>query len=94
MHVDPELAKKFTDRPFMQGLSSFGFACRMAIEGVIPGEPERMKRLYVQMRSIAYPDTPVRLEGWKIGEHEMVFRYLDVNTGKAILDNCIFEWIN
>lgn len=92
VHIDPELALKFADRPFMQGLASYGFACRMAIQAVIPGEPERMKRMRVQMRSIAYPDTPVQLRGWIIGEKKMAFRYIDMSTGKAILDNCEFEW--
>ena len=92
VHVDPEEATRFAPRPFMQGLSSFGFACRMAVEAAIPARPERMKRLYVQMRSIAYPDTPVKLLGWKTGDHQMVFRYIDCRTGKAILDNCEFEW--
>ena len=93
VHVDPKEATRFADRPFMQGLSSFGFACRMAIEAAIPGQPERMKRLYVQMRAIAYPDTPVKLLGWKTGDKKMVFKYIDCRSGKAILDNCEFEWL-
>jgi len=92
VHIDPEQAHLFADRPFMQGLSSFGFACRMAVQAVIPGEPERMKRMYVQMRSIAYPGIPVKLLGWKTSEKKMVFRYIDCETGKSILDHCEFEW--
>ncbi len=93
VHIDPEEAKKLDDKGvFMQGLSSFGFACRMAIKAVIPGEPERLKRLYVQMRSKAYPDTPVQLQLWKAGDHYAVFKYVDMNTGKAILDCCEIEW--
>ena len=76
----------------MQGLSSFGFACRMAIKAVIPGEPERMKRIYVQMRAKAFPDTPVELRAWKVADKKIVFKYIDKNTGIAILDNCEFEW--
>ena len=93
VHVDPEKAKRITDRgPFMHGLCSFGYACRMLINSVIPGEPERMTRMSVQMRAISYPGTPVRLEAWKVGEHKVSFRYIDVESGKAILDNCEFEW--
>lgn len=92
-HVDPEAARRQDDRGvFMQGLSSLGFACRMAIKAIIPGEPERMKRIYVQMRAKAYPDTPVQLRAWKTGEHSAVFKYVDLVSGKAILDNCEFEW--
>lgn len=91
-HIDPEAAKEIADRVFMQGLSSLGFATRMMIKALIPDQPERMKRIYVQMRSIAYPDTPVQVQAWKTDDNKAVFRYIDMNTGKAILDNCEFEW--
>jgi len=92
-HIDPDEALKMDDKGvFMQGLSSLGFACRMMIGAIIPGEPERMKRIYVQMRSKAYPDTPVQIQAWKTGDNIAVFKYVDMNTGKAILDNCEFEW--
>ena len=51
-----------------------------------------MKRIYVQMRSKAYMDTPVEVQAWKVSDNMAVFRYIDKNTGKAILDNCEFEW--
>ena len=93
VHVDPEKAKRITDRgPFMHGLCSFGYACRMLINAIIPGEPERMTRISVQMRAISYPGTPVRLEAWKVADHKVSFRYIDVESGKAILDNCEFDW--
>ena len=95
VHVDPEIANARTksDRgPFMQGLSSFGSACLLMCKAILPGEPERMKRIYVQMKAIAYPNTPVELRIWKVSETKALFRYIDQNTGKAILDNCEFEW--
>ena len=92
-HINPESALRREPRGvFMQGLSSLGFACRMMIQAVIPGEPERMKRIYVQMRAKAFPDTPVQLVAWKTGENRAVFRYLDLKYHTAILDNCEFEW--
>lgn len=92
-HVDPDVAMAQTGHGvFMQGLSSLGFATRMAIKAMIPGEPERMKRIYVQMRNMAYPDTPVQLHVWKTSDHSAVFRYMDMKSGKPILDNCEFEW--
>ena len=93
-HVGPEVANEVTHGRgiFMHGLASFGFACRMLIKAFIPGEPERMKRMSVRMRAISYPGTPVQLRAWKTGEHSAIFRYLDMESGKAILDNCVFEW--
>lgn len=93
VHADPVYAKTVDERGvFMQGLSSLGYACFLAIKALIPGEPERMKRIYVQMRSKAYPDTPTQIQVWKVEEHKAVFKYVDMNSGKAILDNCEFEW--
>lgn len=92
-HIDPEMAAtRGQKRPFMQGLSSFGFACFLAVKAIIPNEPERMKRMYVQMRSVAFPDTPVQFRAWKVNDKKAVFKYIDTNTGKAILDYCEFEW--
>jgi len=92
-HIDPEMAKtRGQERPFMQGLSSFGFACLLLCKAVIPSEPERMKRMYVQMRSFAFPGMPVQLKVWKLAPGKATFKYIDTNTGKAILDNCEYEW--
>ena len=92
-HIDPEICKsRNQEKPFMQGLSSFGFATFLAVKAIIPNEPERLKKVYVQMRSVAFPDTPVQLRAWKIAPGKAVFKYIDMNTGKAILNNCVFEW--
>ena len=92
-HVDREFCKtRGQDRPFMQGLSSFGFANFLAVKAIIPNQPERFKKQYVQMRSVAFPDTPVQLRAWKVEEGKAIFKYIDMNTGKAILDYSEFEW--
>lgn len=93
VHVDPDFAKeRGFDRVFMQGLCSFGFACRMLIDGFIKGEPERMTRMAVQMRSIAYPGDDVRLVAWKEADGKAVFQLQNPATGKPILDKGVFEW--
>lgn len=93
VHVDPDYARQMGfERPFMQGLCSFGFACRLAIEALIPGQPERMTRMAAQMSSVLYPDTPVRLQLWRTGEGKAVFRLMNQNTGKPVLNRGAFEW--
>lgn len=76
----------------MQGLSSFGIACRMLIDAIIPGEPERMKRMLVQMRAASNSDTDVQLRAWKVSDTKAVFKLIHMGTGKMILDNSEFEW--
>lgn len=93
IHVDPEYAKNMKfDQPIVQGLCSFGFACRMAIAALIPGQPERMTRMAAQMSSPLLPGTPVQTQIWKIDEGTAYFRFIDKNTGKAVLNRGVFQW--
>lgn len=93
IHVDPEYAKNMKfDQPIVQGLCSFGFACRMAIDALIPGQPERMTRMAAQMSSPLLPGTPVQTQIWKIDEGTAYFRFIDKNTGKAVLNRGVFQW--
>lgn len=93
VHVDPDFAKKMGfETSFIQGLCSFGFSCRMAIGALIPGEPERMTRMAAQMSSVLFPDTPVKLQLWKIEEGLAYFRFMNMITGKPILNRGVFEW--
>ena len=93
IHVDPEYAKNMKfDQPIVQGLCSFGFACRMAIGALIPGQPERMTRMAAQMSSPLLPGTPVQTQIWKIDDGTAYFRFIDRNTGKAVLNRGVFQW--
>lgn len=93
VHVNPEVAKMAGQpRPFMQGLCSFGFACRMGIQAVIPKQPERMTRMAAQMRSICFPDSAIQFVGWNTGEGQVVFQLRNVADGSPILDKGVFEY--
>ncbi len=93
VHVDPEYAQKMGfEKAFMQGLCSFGFACRMAIEALIPGKPELMKRMSAQMTAVLYPGTPIQLQLWKIDAGKAYFRLVNLETGQNVLNRGVFEW--
>lgn len=90
-HVDHDTAREAGFRgPIMQGLCSFGFAARMVLQQIIPYEPERVKRVAAQMRSVCYPGTKLRADLWGIGEGKVYFRLIDRESGKAILDRGVF----
>jgi hypothetical protein len=91
VHVDIGLAKSYGyEGPFLQGLCTYGFACRMGIQAIIPGEPERLTRIYAQMRSVCYPGQDVIFVGWKV-DKKIYFRLLN-SEGTALLDNGVFEY--
>ncbi len=93
VHADPEFCKENGfDRPIMQGLCSFGFACRIGIDCLCPGEPERVTRMAAQMSSVLYPDTPVQMEIWKIEEGKAYFVFRNKLNGKPVLNRGVFEY--
>lgn len=92
-HVDQEYAEsRGWKAPIMQGLCNQGFAARMLIGALCKGQPERLKRIYVQFRSFCYIGTKIKLAAWKDGEGRVVFRMLDAENGTKILDKGIFEY--
>lgn len=87
LHVDPAFAKKSGfDRPIVHGLCSLGYACRMLIALLFPGQPERIISLENQFRSVAMPGDSFTLQVWKEEEGKAYFRMVGDKDGKAILD--------
>lgn len=93
VHIDPEYAQKMGfQTAFMQGLCSFGFACRILIDLLTPGQPERMTRIAAQMTSVLYPDAQIRLQLWNMDHRTAYFRLVNRDTGEIILNKGVFEW--
>ena len=92
VHVDVNLAQSLGyEKPFMMGMCTYGYACRMAIQALFPYETERVTRIYGQLRSLCFPGEDVTLHLWKVDEHKAVFRLLNA-SGKAVLDKGILEF--
>lgn len=93
IHANPDVAKAAGfPGPFMQGLCSFGFATRMGIKAIIPGQSERVTRVAAQMRNICWPGSDIEFRGWKDGEGRVVFQLVNLADGKQILGNGEFEY--
>lgn len=93
LHADPEFAKKAGfDRPIVHGLCSLGYACRMMINLLFPGEPERMTSIENQFRSIAMPGDFFTLQVWNDGLGQVIFRMVKDADGKAILEYGRMTW--
>ena len=93
VHVDPDHAKAVgVGAPIMQGFCSAGFAVRMAVGILLPGEPERVKRIAFQMTSMLYPGTPVEIQLRTEGEGKALFKLVNKKDGKAIVNKGVLEW--
>lgn len=91
-HVDPYYAKKAGfKKPFMMGLCTYGFAVRMAIQKIMPYEPERVTHVYAQIRNVCYPGGDVTLKIWKMEEGKLFFKLID-SEGRLLLGNGLLEY--
>ena len=93
LHVDQEFAKMSGfEKPIMHGLCTHGYACRSLIKHLIPGEPEKVRRMTNRFRSPLYPGTPIEIRIWKEGDGRALWRVVNTDTGDAVIENGIFEY--
>lgn len=93
LHADPEFAVKCGfEKPIVHGLCSLGYACRMMVQALFPGEPERMVSIENQFRSVAMPGESFTLQLWNEKPGETLFRMIKDADGKAILDYGRMVW--
>ena len=93
LHVDPEFAKMAGfEKPIMHGLCTYGYACRALMASLIPGEPEKVRRLACRFASALYPGEPIKTLIWKMKNGKALWRTVHANTGDTIIDRGIFEY--
>jgi len=93
LHVDPEFAQASGfEKPIMHGLCTHGFACRSLIDKLIPGQPEKARRMVCRFTKALYPGIPIQTQIWKTGEGQALWRTVNGETGETVIDNGIFEY--
>ena len=93
LHVDQEFAEMAGfEKPIMHGLCTHGFACRALIANLVPGEPEKVRRLFCRFSKTLYPGMPIKTLIWKTGEGLALWRVVNTENGEVVIDNGIFEY--
>jgi len=93
LHVDPEFARASGfEKPIMHGLCTHGFACRALIDKLIPGEPEKARRMVCRFSKTLYPGQPIQTRIWKMEDGRALWRTVNSETGDIVIDNGIFEY--
>ena len=93
LHVDPDFAKTSGfEGPIMHGLCTHGYACRAVIKHLFPGEPERMTRFRNRFSRALYPGVPIKTQIWKVSEGKALFKTVNAETGKVVIDRGVVEW--
>jgi acyl dehydratase len=93
LHVDPDFARMAGfDQPIMHGLCTHGFACRALIASLVPDQPERVRRLACRFSKTLYPGVPIKTLIWKTADGKAVWRTVNAENGKVVIDNGEFEY--
>ena len=93
LHVDREFAKMAGfERPIMHGLCTHGYACRALIEKLVPGEPQKVRRLDCRFKRPLYPGVPIKTRIWQIDDGRALWRVINAESGEVVIDNGVFEY--
>jgi len=93
LHVDPEFAEMAGfEKPIMHGLCTHGYACRALIQSLIPGEPEKVRRMTCRFSKPLYPGTPIRTLIWKMEDGQALWQTVNAETDETVIDKGIFEY--
>lgn len=95
LHVDPEFARMVGfEKPIMHGLCTHGYACRALIKSMVPGEPEKVRRMACRFTKALYPGEPIRTAIWKTDDFNALWQTINANTGDVVIDKGVFELKN
>ena len=93
LHVDQEFAEMAGfEKPIMHGLCTHGYACRALIESLVPGEPEKVRRLDCRFKRPLYPGMPIKTVIWKADPGKALWKVINEETKDVVIDNGIFEY--
>ena len=93
VHVDLEFAKNSGfEKPIMHGACTMGYGCRALVGKLMPGEPEKMKRLACRFSRFLYPGVPIRTLIWPLAEGKALWRVVDAESGVVLIDNGVCEY--
>jgi len=93
LHVDTEFAKMAGfEKPIMHGLCTYGYSCRALVQSLVPGEPEKVRRLKCRFSKPLYPGDPIKIQIWKTEDNKAVWKTINAKTGEEIITNGILEF--
>jgi acyl dehydratase len=93
LHVDPAFARMAGfKKPIMHGLCTHGFACRALIASLVPGAPEKARRMACRFSRPLYPGTPIETLVWKTAAGQALWKTVNAQSGAAVITNGVFEY--
>jgi acyl dehydratase len=93
LHVDPAFARMAGfEKPIMHGLCTHGFACRALIASLVPGAPEKVRRMACRFSRPLYPGTPIATLVWKTADGQALWKTINAQSSAEVITKGVFEY--
>ncbi|MBF0662858.1 MaoC/PaaZ C-terminal domain-containing protein [Rhodococcus sp. (in: high G+C Gram-positive bacteria)] len=92
LHADPAFAKMAGfDRPILHGLASYGIVCKAVVDGVLDGDPTRVRTFSVRFAGSLYPGETIETAVWHDGDTLTVLATCPERDGQPVLTHATME---
>jgi acyl dehydratase len=92
LHADPAFAKMAGfDRPILHGLASYGVVCKAVVDGVLDGDPTRVKSFSVRFAGSLYPGETIETSVWRDGTTLTLLATCPERDGQPVLTHATME---
>jgi acyl dehydratase len=92
LHADPDFAAAAGfDRPILHGLASYGVVCKSVVDGVLDGDPTRLRHYAVRFAGSVYPGETVETAVWRNGDRLTLRATCPDRDGQSVLTHATME---
>ncbi|MGC5161167.1 MaoC/PaaZ C-terminal domain-containing protein [Rhodococcus sp. DT1] len=92
LHADPAFAKMAGfDRPILHGLASYGIVCKAVVDGLLDGDPTRVRTFSVRFAGSLYPGETIETAVWRDGDTLAVLATCPERDGQPVLTHATME---
>lgn len=92
LHVDPAFAKTAGfDRPILHGLASFGVVCKAVVDGLLDGDPARVRSYSVRFAGSLHPGETIETSVWRDGDTLTLLATCPERDGQPVLTHASME---
>ncbi|MEE2035098.1 MaoC/PaaZ C-terminal domain-containing protein [Rhodococcus chondri] len=92
LHADPSFAQMAGfDRPILHGLASYGIVCKAVVDGVLDGDPSRIKSFSARFAGSLYPGETIETAVWREGDTLTLLATCPERDGQAVLTHATVE---
>lgn len=86
LHADPDFARAAGfDQPILHGLASYGVVCKAVVDGLLDGDPARVRAFSVRFAGSLYPGETIETSVWREDDTLLLLATCPERDGQPVL---------